>query len=97
MAQLTGGSNRLALVLAGPTSDYGYTSFGSDVTTSGLRLGEPGADRQVRQRRHLHLHLYPRDSGEGHRHVRHRHRRPPRDYAAARHGAAADQRIRRHQ
>ena len=33
MAQLTGGSNRLALVMAGPTSDYGYTSFGSDVTT----------------------------------------------------------------
>ena len=31
--QLTGG--RLALVLAGPTSDYGYTSFGSDVTTPG--------------------------------------------------------------
>lgn len=29
MAQLTGGSNRLALVLAGPTSDYGYTNFGA--------------------------------------------------------------------
>ena len=27
--------NRLAAVLAGPTSDYGYTSFGSDVTTNG--------------------------------------------------------------
>ncbi len=35
MASLIGGSNRLALVLAGPTSDYGYTSFGSDVTTKG--------------------------------------------------------------
>lgn len=35
IAQLTGGSNRLALVLAGPTSDYGYTNFGSDVTTPG--------------------------------------------------------------
>jgi len=32
---LTGGSNRIALVLAGPTSDYGYTSFGSDVKTNG--------------------------------------------------------------
>jgi OmcA/MtrC family decaheme c-type cytochrome len=30
---LTGG--RLSLVLAGPTSDYGYTGFGSDVTTNG--------------------------------------------------------------
>ena len=33
MAQLTGGLNRLGLVLAGPTTDYGETSFGSDVTT----------------------------------------------------------------
>ena len=32
---LVGGSNRLAAVLAGPTSDYGYTNFGSDVTTHG--------------------------------------------------------------
>jgi OmcA/MtrC family decaheme c-type cytochrome len=32
---LTGGSNRLAAVLAGPTVDYGYTNFGSDVTTHG--------------------------------------------------------------
>jgi OmcA/MtrC family decaheme c-type cytochrome len=32
-SQLTGG--RLSLVMAGPTSDYGYTSFGSDVTTPG--------------------------------------------------------------
>jgi OmcA/MtrC family decaheme c-type cytochrome len=27
--------NNLSLILAGPTSDYGYTSFGSDVTTPG--------------------------------------------------------------
>jgi OmcA/MtrC family decaheme c-type cytochrome len=32
---LVGGSNRLAVVMAGPTTDYGYTSFGSDVTTPG--------------------------------------------------------------
>jgi OmcA/MtrC family decaheme c-type cytochrome len=31
----TGSGARLSLVLAGPTSDYGYTSFGSDVTTPG--------------------------------------------------------------
>jgi len=30
MSAMTGGSNRLALVMAGPTTDYGYTSFGSD-------------------------------------------------------------------
>jgi OmcA/MtrC family decaheme c-type cytochrome len=41
MSQLTGGSNRLALVLAGPTSDYGYTSFGSDVTTPGYISENP--------------------------------------------------------
>jgi OmcA/MtrC family decaheme c-type cytochrome len=41
MAQLTGGSNRLGLVMAGPTSDYGYTSFGSDVTTPGYVSENP--------------------------------------------------------
>jgi len=41
MAQLTGGSNRLGLVMAGPTSDYGYTSFGSDVTTNGYVSENP--------------------------------------------------------
>ena len=41
MAQLTGASNRLALVMAGPTSDYGYTSFGSDVVTPGYVSENP--------------------------------------------------------
>ena len=27
--------NNLSLIMAGPTTDYGYTNFGSDVTTSG--------------------------------------------------------------
>jgi OmcA/MtrC family decaheme c-type cytochrome len=35
MANLTGARNRLAVTMAGPTADYGYTSFGSDVTTQG--------------------------------------------------------------
>lgn len=35
LTQMVGGQNRLALVMAGPTRDYGYTSFGSDVTTAG--------------------------------------------------------------
>ena len=39
MAQLTGGLNRLALVMAGPTSDYGYTNFG--VTTPGYVSENP--------------------------------------------------------
>jgi OmcA/MtrC family decaheme c-type cytochrome len=34
-SSLVGGQNRLAAVMAGPTTDYGYTSFGSDVTTNG--------------------------------------------------------------
>ncbi len=41
MATLTGGSNRLAFVMAGPTTDYGYTSFGSDVTTPGYVSENP--------------------------------------------------------
>ena len=41
MAQLTGGNNRLGLVMAGPTTDYGYTSFGSDVTTGGYVSENP--------------------------------------------------------
>jgi OmcA/MtrC family decaheme c-type cytochrome len=41
MADLKGGSNRLGLVLAGPTTDYGYTSFGSDVTTKGYVSEDP--------------------------------------------------------
>ncbi|HEV2687091.1 MAG TPA: OmcA/MtrC family decaheme c-type cytochrome [Bryobacteraceae bacterium] len=34
-SDLTKSPNRLAAVLAGPTTDYGYTNFGSDVTTNG--------------------------------------------------------------
>ena len=41
MAQLTGGNNRMGLVLAGPTSDYGYTNFGADVTTKGYVSENP--------------------------------------------------------
>jgi OmcA/MtrC family decaheme c-type cytochrome len=35
MSTFTTGSNSLSLTMAGPTADYGYTSFGSDVTTPG--------------------------------------------------------------
>ncbi|MEO8591794.1 MAG: OmcA/MtrC family decaheme c-type cytochrome [Candidatus Solibacter sp.] len=41
MAQMTGGLNRLGIVLAGPTLDYGYTKFGSDVTTNGYVSENP--------------------------------------------------------
>ena len=41
MAQMTGGNNRIGLVLAGPTTDYGYTSFGTDVTTQGYVSENP--------------------------------------------------------
>ncbi|MGB9455164.1 MAG: OmcA/MtrC family decaheme c-type cytochrome [Bryobacteraceae bacterium] len=41
MSAMTGGENRLALVMAGPTSDYGLTSFGSDVTTPGYVSENP--------------------------------------------------------
>lgn len=41
MAQMTGGNNRIGLVLAGPTSDYGYTNFGADVTSQGYVSENP--------------------------------------------------------
>jgi OmcA/MtrC family decaheme c-type cytochrome len=41
MSALTASPNRLALVMAGPTSDYGYTKFGSDVTTPGYVSENP--------------------------------------------------------
>jgi OmcA/MtrC family decaheme c-type cytochrome len=41
MSQMTGGNNRMALVMAGPTTDYGYTSFGSDVATPGYVSENP--------------------------------------------------------
>jgi OmcA/MtrC family decaheme c-type cytochrome len=41
MAQMTGGNNRIGLVMAGPTTDYGYTKFGSDVTTNGYVSENP--------------------------------------------------------
>jgi OmcA/MtrC family decaheme c-type cytochrome len=41
MAQMTGGSNRMAFVMAGPTTDYGYTSFGADVKTPGYVSENP--------------------------------------------------------
>jgi OmcA/MtrC family decaheme c-type cytochrome len=34
MSNFTTGSNSLSLTMAGPTSDYGYTSFGSDTTST---------------------------------------------------------------
>ena len=41
MSSLTTSPDRIALVMAGPTSDYGYTSFGSDVTTPGYVSENP--------------------------------------------------------
>jgi OmcA/MtrC family decaheme c-type cytochrome len=35
LSELTKSPGRIAAILAGPTSDYGYTSFGSDQTTGG--------------------------------------------------------------
>jgi OmcA/MtrC family decaheme c-type cytochrome len=37
----TGTLNRVALILGGPVHDYGYTSFGSDVTTTGYVSEDP--------------------------------------------------------
>ena len=57
--------------MAGPTTDYGYTSFGSDVTTPGY-VGEDGTAGNLRRERQLHVHLPARHSGRCHRNLRHR-------------------------
>ena len=44
MDQMRGGLNRMALVLAGPTVDYGYTNFGA--TTSGYVSEDPTGSAQ---------------------------------------------------
>ena len=41
MSALTASPNRISLNLAGPTTDYGYTNFGSDVTTHGYVTENP--------------------------------------------------------
>jgi OmcA/MtrC family decaheme c-type cytochrome len=41
LSDLTVSPSRMALVMAGPTKDYGYTSFGSDVTTTGYVSEDP--------------------------------------------------------
>jgi len=43
MSQMKVSPNRIAAVLAGPALDYGYTSFGSDVTTPGY-VSEDGTN-----------------------------------------------------
>ncbi len=46
MSALTAFPNRIALVMAGATADYGYTSFGSGVTTPGYVSENPTATAQ---------------------------------------------------
>jgi OmcA/MtrC family decaheme c-type cytochrome len=41
LSAMTASPNRVSLNMAGPTSDYGYTSFGSDVTTPGYDAENP--------------------------------------------------------
>jgi OmcA/MtrC family decaheme c-type cytochrome len=43
MSTMSTSPNRLSLNLAGPTTDYGYTSFGADVTTPGYVTESPAA------------------------------------------------------
>ena len=42
LSQMTGGANRLYLVMSGPTTDYGTTNFGSDLNTKGY-VSEDGS------------------------------------------------------
>ena len=60
MAQMTGGNNRIGLVLAGPTTDYGYTSFGADVTTQGYVSENPVPTAKCSADGTCTYHLRPR-------------------------------------
>ena len=57
--------------MAGPTTDYGYTSFGSDVTTPGY-VTESVASTASCTPTEPALHVHARRSGQGQRNLRHR-------------------------
>jgi OmcA/MtrC family decaheme c-type cytochrome len=61
----------LQLTMAGPTTDYGYTSFGSDVTTPGYVT--ESATGATCGRWNLYVHFYAQRSRGGHRNLCYRH------------------------
>ena len=63
----------ISFTMAGPTTDYGYTSFGSNVTTPGY-VTESASGRHLQRQRELHVHVHAHRSREGDRHLRHRRR-----------------------
>ena len=66
----------LSFTMAGPTTDYGYTIFGTSTSTPGY-VTESGALRiAVRRQRELHLQLHQCRSGEGNGHLCHWRRGP---------------------
>ena len=95
MSAFTTGSGSLSLTMAGPTSDYGYTSFGSDVTTPGYVTESVVEFRVLQQRWHLHVHVHACGSGQRDGNVCDRDRGPPDGYVAAWHRHADDGQLRR--
>ena len=64
--------NTLNFTMAGPTTDYGYTSFGSDTASTPGYVHGKRFKSDLQFQRRLHLHLHPCDSGERHRNLHHR-------------------------
>ncbi len=58
----------ISFTMAGPTTDYGYTSFGSDVDHAGIRDGKRQREPPATQRQ-LHLYVHPHRSRQGDRHL----------------------------
>ena len=73
MSNFTANSGSLSLTMAGPTTDYGYTSFGSTVTTPGYVTESVITGAHCDAVGNLHLHLHARDSGHRQGHLYHRH------------------------
>ena len=63
----------ISFTMAGPTSDYGYTSFGSDVTTPGY-VTESAAQRHLRRAAGTARTPSPTSFRRGDRHLRDRRR-----------------------
>ena len=85
----------LSLTMAGPTTDYGYTIFGSDTTSTPGYVTESATIGFLQRGRNLHLHLHARRARRSYRNLCDRPRSPPHGNGSGRPAEPAEHRIRR--